>query len=214
MPCNLPIICHAGKILKKSRGLLEFASGSPLGGGLNENYGRPWNLIKSPSCRTLSRLFILEVFFEPLGLHLRVRSKLGWSPPFWLMRTLRLQWSWAFGLVCEVALNIRCSIHKLTNLGFPEIDPNSIFRPLTHASQGGKDNTCASTRAYTMCMTWHPLTLRFIYYKIEFKMNVTLNPSILIFTDIPMMLVATQAITTKWNRLESPIPKQGPIGNL
>ena len=41
-----------------------------------------------------------------LGLHLRVWSELGGSPPFWPMRALRLQWSWAFSLVCEVALTM------------------------------------------------------------------------------------------------------------
>ena len=39
---------------------------------------------------------IHEVFFAPLGLHLRVWSELGRSLPFGPMRALRLQWSWAF----------------------------------------------------------------------------------------------------------------------
>jgi len=51
-----------------------------------------------PSCRTSCKLFIHEVFFEPLGLHLRVWSELGRSPPFQPMRALRLQWSHAFNL--------------------------------------------------------------------------------------------------------------------
>ena len=92
------------KISKKSHGLLEFVSGPPLGGGLDENSGRPWNLIHSPPCRTPCRLFIHEVFFGPLGLHLRVWSELGRSLPFRPMRALRLQWSRALSLVCEVAL--------------------------------------------------------------------------------------------------------------
>ena len=66
---------------------------------------RSWNLIHSSPCRTPCRLFIHEVFFGPLGLHIRVWSALGWSPPFRPMRALRLQWSHAFGLVCEVALS-------------------------------------------------------------------------------------------------------------
>ena len=39
-----------------------------------------------------------------LGLHLCVWNELGRSPPFRPMRALRLQWSFAFNLVCEVAL--------------------------------------------------------------------------------------------------------------
>ena len=73
-----------------------------------ENFWRPWNLIHSAPCRTPCRLFIHEVFFWPLDLHLRVWSELGpsWSPPFRTMRALTLKWSWAFNLVCEVALTI------------------------------------------------------------------------------------------------------------
>ena len=90
----------------ENHGLPKFALGPPLGGRFDETSGRPWNLIHSPPCRTSCRLFIHEVFFRSLGLHLRVRSELGWPPPFWPMRALRLQWSWAFNLVCEVALTI------------------------------------------------------------------------------------------------------------
>ena len=86
----------------KNHGLPEFASGPPLGGRPDVNSGRPWNLIHSPPCRTPCRLFIHEVFFGPLGLHLRVWSELGQSPPFRPMRALTLQWSWAFSLVCEL----------------------------------------------------------------------------------------------------------------
>ena len=71
---------------------------------LDGNSGRPWNLMHSPSCRTLCRLFIHEVFFGPLGLHLCVWSEFGRSPPSRPMRAIRMQWSWAFSLVCEVAL--------------------------------------------------------------------------------------------------------------
>jgi hypothetical protein len=40
----------------------------------------------------------------PLGLHLLVWSELEQSQPFRPMRHLRMQSSWAFSLVCEVAL--------------------------------------------------------------------------------------------------------------
>ena len=47
----------------------------------------------------------IDIFFEPLGLYyLRVWSVVGLSLPFRPMRALRLQWSRAFSLVCEVAL--------------------------------------------------------------------------------------------------------------
>ena len=55
--------------------------------------------------RTSRRLFNHEVFFGPLGIRLRVWSELGRSPPFQPMGALRFQWSWAFSLACEVALN-------------------------------------------------------------------------------------------------------------
>ena len=93
-------------IIIKNHGLPKFASGPPLGGRPDLNFDRPWNIIHSPPCRTPCRLFIHEVFFGPLGLHLRVWSELGRSPPFWPMRATRSQWSWAFNLVCEVALSI------------------------------------------------------------------------------------------------------------
>jgi hypothetical protein len=92
------------KIVKKGRDLPECSSGPPPRGGADANYGRPWNLIHSSLCRTPCRLFIHEVFFRPLSLHLHVWSELGRSLSFPPMRALRLQWSWAFSLVCEVAL--------------------------------------------------------------------------------------------------------------
>ena len=91
-------ICPAIINIKK-HGLPKFASGPPLGGTPDGNSGTPWNRVYSPPCRTPCRLFIHEVFFGPLGLHLRVWSEFGRSPPFWPMRALRLQWSWAFSLL-------------------------------------------------------------------------------------------------------------------
>ena len=90
------------KFYKKNHGLSEFSLGLPLGGGPDKIYGRPWNLIHSPPCRTPCRLYIHEVFFGPLGLHLCVWSELGRSPPFQPLRALTLQWSWALSLVWEV----------------------------------------------------------------------------------------------------------------
>ena len=100
-------------ILKKNHRLLKFALGPPLGGRPDANCGRPWNLIHSPPCRTPCRLFIHKVFFGPLGLHLREWSELGRSPPIRPMRGLRLQWSWAFNLACEVALSLK-SLNSLS----------------------------------------------------------------------------------------------------
>ena len=54
----------------------------PLGGRPNKNFGRPWNLIHNMPCRSPCRLFIHEVFFGPLGLHLRVWSNLDGLRPF------------------------------------------------------------------------------------------------------------------------------------
>ena len=50
-----------------------------------------------------------RVFFEPLGLHLRVWSELGWSPPFWPMRALRLLWSHASNLCGKWPCVSECS---------------------------------------------------------------------------------------------------------
>ena len=102
-----PIMESALKFIhSKKYGLPKFASSPPLGGRHDKNSGRQWNLIHSPSRRTPYRLFIHVVFFGPLGLHLRVWSELGRSLPFRPMRALRLQWTWAFSLVCEVALKL------------------------------------------------------------------------------------------------------------
>ena len=103
---NLP----TRKNIKKRHGLPEFTSSPPLGGGPNKNSEIPWNLIHSPPCGTSCRLFIHEVFFGPLGLHLRVWKELERSLPFRPMRALRLQWPRAFNLVCEVALNPWCHL--------------------------------------------------------------------------------------------------------
>jgi hypothetical protein len=52
-----------------------------------------------------SRLFIHDTFFGPLGLHLLVWSEHRRSQPFQpILRYLRMQWSWAFNLMFEVAL--------------------------------------------------------------------------------------------------------------
>jgi hypothetical protein len=83
----------------------HFFGGGLLGGGPDENSGRPWNLIHSLSCRTSCRLFIHEVIFGPIGLHLHVWSELRQSPPFRPLKTLRLHWSRAFSLVCELGLS-------------------------------------------------------------------------------------------------------------
>ena len=56
---------------------------------------------------------IHEVFFGPLGLHLRVWSELGWSPPFRPMTTLRLKWLRAYNLVCDVALSPKSKSHEI-----------------------------------------------------------------------------------------------------
>ena len=69
------------KILKKSR-LPKFAANPPLGGGHDEDFGRPWQLIHSPPCRNPCRVFIHEVFFGPIGLHLWVWSELDGLRPF------------------------------------------------------------------------------------------------------------------------------------
>ena len=99
------------KKYQKNNGHLKFASSPPLGCRPDENFGRPWNLIHSPPCRTPCRFFIHEVFFGPLGLHLRVWSQLGRSLPFQPMRALRLQWSWIHGpsVLC-VKWPLRCSV--------------------------------------------------------------------------------------------------------
>ena len=66
-----------------------------------------WGILTTcQPCRTPCRLFIYKLLFGPLGLHLLVWSKLGRSPPFWPMKALTLQWSWAFGLVFEGALRV------------------------------------------------------------------------------------------------------------
>jgi len=62
---------------KNNHGLPEFALDPPLGGGPDENFKRSWNLIYSPPCKTPCRLFIHEVFFGSLDLHLRVWSELA-----------------------------------------------------------------------------------------------------------------------------------------
>ena len=49
---------------------------------LDANFGKPWNLIHNSPCRTSCKLFIHEIFFGPLGLHLLKWSIIKQSPPF------------------------------------------------------------------------------------------------------------------------------------
>ena len=69
------IIMKKKKKMKKNHGLPELSWDPPLGGGLDKNFGGPWNLIHSPPCKTPCKLFILEIFFGPLGLHLFVWTR-------------------------------------------------------------------------------------------------------------------------------------------
>ena len=101
--------------LQKNLDHSKLASGPPLEGMPDVNFGRDETLSIVCHVGLSCRLFIHEVFFGPLGVHLRVLSELGRSPPFQPMRALRLQWSWAFSLVCEVAL-------KFGNLGDLEVN--------------------------------------------------------------------------------------------
>ena len=55
------------------------------------------------SCKTLCRLVNYDNFFRPWGLHLVGWIELGRSRPFRPIRDLRMQWSQAFSLMCEVA---------------------------------------------------------------------------------------------------------------
>jgi hypothetical protein len=106
-PAIYPEICHAGKNIKKIMVSQNLCQAHLLEVWLDGNSGRPRNLIHSPPCRILCRLFIHEVFFEPLKPPPSCEVNLdGRSPPFRPMRALRLQWSRAFSLVCEVALSI------------------------------------------------------------------------------------------------------------
>ena len=101
---SIPEIYHAGKFIKKVMVSRDFFVKPTSKRWAWHQFGRPWNLIHSPPCTTSCRLFVHGVFFGPLGLHLRVWIELGRSPLFRPMKALRLQWSWAFNLVCEVAL--------------------------------------------------------------------------------------------------------------
>ena len=114
LPWNMSWIMSCWKKKIKNHGLPEFSSDPPLGGGPDANSGRPCTLIHSPPCRTPCRLFIHELSFGPLGLHLLVWSELGRSPPFQPMRALTLPWSRAFNLVCEVALSPKNNQLKFT----------------------------------------------------------------------------------------------------
>ena len=77
-----------------------------------------------------------------LGLHLRVWSELGRSPPFRRMRALKLdcKWSRAFSLVCEVALTSRLLISTdyLCHKNLPRTVVSNPGRCKFGCSQSGK----------------------------------------------------------------------------
>jgi hypothetical protein len=87
-------------------GLLGFASGLLLGGGPDTISSKSRNNIYTMSCRNPSRFFIYDNIFGSLGLYLLVWSELGQSQPFSSMIDLIMQWSWAFTLVCQVAISV------------------------------------------------------------------------------------------------------------
>ena len=105
------LICHekidARKIYQNNHGnhwllfhnynLPEFALGLPLEDGSDINFSMSCTVIHYMPCRTPCRLFIHELFSEPLDLHLLVWSELGRSPPLRPIRALTLQWSWPVG---------------------------------------------------------------------------------------------------------------------
>ena len=109
-------------------GLPEFASGLPLGGGHDTNSSRPCTLIHDLLCRIPCRLFIHELFFGPLGLHLLVWSELGRSPPFRPMRAL------TFPVVQEVVFGNNPSDHETWSIWCRvgiHIDSTSILHSYT-----------------------------------------------------------------------------------
>jgi hypothetical protein len=61
-------------------------------------------LLINLSCKNPCRFFIRDSFCRLLDIHLLVWSELGRLWPFWPMKDLRMQWSWAFSLVCQVVL--------------------------------------------------------------------------------------------------------------
>ena len=97
-------ICHIGKYIKIMVSI-SLCQAHLLEVDLTKYSERAWNLMHSLPCGTPCRLFLHEVFFQYLDLHLRVWSKLGRSPSFRPMKALWWQWSWAFSLMCEVALS-------------------------------------------------------------------------------------------------------------
>ena len=115
MPCNMSLNLIYWKKYFKRQGHRKFVPSPPLGGGFDKNSGR---------CETLSTVRHVRLHVDFLSM----KSSLGlWDftfmcevnldglPPLQPMRALRMQWSWAFNLVCEVAL--RATSH--TGLGAP-----------------------------------------------------------------------------------------------
>ena len=56
------------------------------------------------SCRNPCRLYIHLAFTYSVGPSSLVRSEREWDLPFPAMRVLEVHWSWALGLMCEVAV--------------------------------------------------------------------------------------------------------------
>ena len=84
--------------------MLEFAYGLPLKGAHNENSNNHNTTFLVNHVRIHADFFIHDNFFGLVGLCLLVCIELGQSWPSQPMRDLRMQWSWAFNLVCKVTL--------------------------------------------------------------------------------------------------------------
>ena len=119
-----PAICHAWKNIKKVTVSRNF----------RQTHLLEVDLTKTPGDhKTLSTIrhvgfhvdisSVHEAFFSAFRLH--VWNELGQSPPFRPMRALRLQWSRAFSLVCEMALDFMHH-HQLQR----KLQPSSSLPPL------------------------------------------------------------------------------------
>ena len=74
-------------------------------------------------------LYIHVTFTYSVGPSSIVRSELGPAPPFPPMRVLKVEWSWALSLVCEVALMARPHVQAMASPNLYKVANLKLWPP-------------------------------------------------------------------------------------
>ena len=109
------------------------------------------------SCTSLRKLYIHFAFAYSIRLSSVVRSKLKPTPPSLPMRVLKIKWSRALSLVCEVALSMVQHTKQFPNQAIFQLLGSTTLGPWTLYLDKGEtgENKYLNKHNGVMLMTWH-----------------------------------------------------------